>query len=114
MKFKQVSWAALIACAVTLTGTLSAQVEITQQPEGVTVKTATDTLRLTVCGPTSIHVVASPDGVATAATPKQPWLIQGCTPGKFTFTMPKQRPAQSADDKLRKPAAATVDTGAVK
>jgi hypothetical protein len=30
-------------------------VEITQQPEGVTVKTATDTLHLTVCGATSIE-----------------------------------------------------------
>ena len=114
MKFKQASWAALIAGAVSLIGVLSAQVEITQQPEGVTVKTATDTLHLTVCGPTSIHVIASPDANVQSATPKQPWLIQGCTPGKFTFTMPKERPVQSTDDRLWKPVVATIDTGAIK
>ena len=65
MKFKQASWAALIAGAVSLTGVLSAQVEITQQPEGVTVKTATDTLHLTVCGATSSNTVSIAEPVAT-------------------------------------------------
>lgn len=95
-------------------GSLFAQVEITQQAGGVTVKTATDTLRITVCSPTSIHVVASPDGKAADATPKQPWLIQTCTPSHFTFSMPQERAAESEHDKLWNPAMATLDTGTVK
>ena len=72
---------ALIQTVIISAGTLSAQITITQQADGITVRTAADTLRLTVCAPASIHVVASPDGTAEAATPKQPWLIQGCAPG---------------------------------
>ena len=109
--------AALIATAIISAGTLPAQVTITRQPDGVTVKTSFDTLRVTVCGPTSIHVVASPDGTAQAATPKQPWLIQGCTPGKFNFTMPRTvrvQPAASEAQTLWQPSVATLDTGTIK
>ena len=109
--------AALIATAIISAGTLPAQVTITQQADGVTVKTSFDVLRVIVCGPTSIHVVASPDGTATSATPKQPWLIQGCTPGKFTFTMPRTvrvQPAASEAQTLWQPSVATVDTGTIK
>jgi len=72
-------------------------------------------LRITVCSPTSIHIVASPDGKAEAATPQQPWLIQRCEPQKFTLTMP-QPPSQpqSEHDMLWNPAMATIDTGALK
>ncbi|MBV8629844.1 MAG: DUF5110 domain-containing protein [Silvibacterium sp.] len=106
-------WAALIATAIISAGNLPAQVTITQQPDGVTVKTAVDTLRLTVCGPTSVHVVASPDGTAQSATDKQPWLIKQCTPARFSFT-PAPELKQSDDQKLWNSAAATVDTGALK
>jgi alpha-D-xyloside xylohydrolase len=112
MKLKQISWLTLVAAA--FTGSLFAQVEVIQQSDGVTVKTATDTLHLTVCGPASIHVVASPDGSAQAATPKQPWLIQNCTPGKFTLTMPKDRPATPAASRPWNPVHATLDTGVIK
>src|ERR1700756_4489067 len=111
------SCAVLIATAIFSAVTLPAQVTITQQSDGVTVKTAVDTLRLTVCGPTSIHVVASPDGTATAATSKQPWLIQSCTPGKFTFNMPRTvrvQPAASENEALWQPSVATLDTGTIK
>jgi hypothetical protein len=43
----------------------STLVKVTQEQDSVVVKTATDTLRLTVCGPTVVHVVSSPDGSAT-------------------------------------------------
>ncbi|MGB0123371.1 MAG: hypothetical protein WBP63_08050, partial [Silvibacterium sp.] len=114
MKFGRVSLLALAAGGLIFNGSLFAQVEITQQSGGVTVKTATDTLRLTVCSPTSVHVVASPDGNAIDATPKQPWLIQNCTPAKFTLTVPKAPTAQSENDKLWNPGVATIDTGALK
>ncbi len=69
------------------------RVTVTQQPDGAIVKTLVDTVRLTVCGPTIVHVVASPSGQAKDATPKQPWMVQPCTPSKFTLTMPKGTPA---------------------
>ena len=114
MKFGRVFLLAVGAGAIFFSGTLFAQVEITHQPGGVMVKTPTDTLRLTVCSPTSIHVVASPGGIAAGATPQQPWLIQGCTPGEYTVTMPKASAQQSGHDALWNPAVATVDTGALK
>ncbi|MBV8672623.1 MAG: hypothetical protein JOZ33_04245, partial [Acidobacteriaceae bacterium] len=104
---------AFICIASISAASLSAQVTITQQPEGVTVQTPVDTLHLTVCGPTSVHVVSSPDGTAQGATSKQPWLIKQCTPAKFTFT-PAPELKQSDDEKLRNSASATVDTGAFK
>ena len=89
-------------------------VTVTQEADGVTVKTPSDVVHLTVCSPTLIHVVASPDGSAADATPKQPWLIQPCTPAKFTLTMPKELPAAPVQDRLWSPLTATLDTGAIK
>ena len=44
-----------------------------------------ETLRLTVCGPTVIHVVAGP-GSPSAASPQQPWITGACKPGQFELT----------------------------
>src|ERR1700733_4791904 len=96
MKFGQCFWTVLALGVFSLPAYAQFPVTVTQQADGVTVKTATDTLRLTVCGPTSIHVVASPDGSATSATPKQPWLIEPCTPAKFRLNVPTERPAPPA------------------
>ncbi|HEX5233946.1 MAG TPA: TIM-barrel domain-containing protein [Silvibacterium sp.] len=115
MKFGKALSLALAAGVLMVGNSVFAQVEISQQASGVvTVKTPADTLRITVCSPTSVHVVASPDGSAEDATPKQPWLIKSCTPAKFTLTMPQATAAQSENDKLWNPAVATVDTGALK
>lgn len=89
-------------------------VTVTQQADGVTVKTPTDVLHLTVCGPRTIHVVASPDGTAKDATPKQPWLIQPCKPGKFTLTKPNEEASAAALKNLWDPINAVLDTGALK
>src|ERR1035438_8628756 len=59
---------------------------VIHETHGPLVTTATDTLRLTVCGPSTIHVVASPDGKAQDATPQQPWMVHPCTSAKFTLT----------------------------
>jgi alpha-D-xyloside xylohydrolase len=115
MIFKHSFWVALALGALALhVYAQQSPVTITQQEGGVTVKTATDTLRLTVCGPTSIHVVASPDGSATDATPKQPWLIQPCKPGKFVLTMPKEQPNTPVEGRPWNPVVATLDTGSIK
>lgn len=115
MKFGSISLLAIAAGAFIFGGSLFAEVEVTQQAGDITVKTATDTLRITVCSPTLIHVVASPDGDASDATPKQPWLIKSCTPAHFTLTMPQMgSQPKSENDQLWNPAVATVDTGALK
>lgn len=87
---------------------------ITEEKGSVVAKTATDAVRLTVCSPTVVHVVASPDGQAQDATPKQPWMIESCPPGKFTLTMPKQQPVAPAEGGGSKPVTATLDTGSIK
>ena len=106
--------AGLFLFSASLLAQSSSQVQITQQSGAVVVKTATDTLRLTVCSPTSIHVVASPDGNAAGATPQQPWLTKECVPAKFSLNVPSARTAQSEHDQLWNPAVATLDTGALK
>ena len=90
------------------------KISVTQQADGVLVKTPADTLKLTVCGPTSIHVVASPDGSAKDATPKQPWLIAPCTPGKFSLTMPKAAPTETKGKNPWNSPSAVLDTGTVR
>ncbi len=89
-------------------------VSISQDASGVLVGTPHDKLRLTVCAPTVVHVVASPDGKATAATPKQPWLVEQCTPAKFTLTLPKAEAAATGEKRRWNPMVAVLDTGAVK
>ena len=89
-------------------------VTVTAETDKVVVKTATDVLRITVCGSTVVHVVASPDGQASDATPQQPWMVKPCTSSEFTLTQPKQQYASSADGNQSAPAAATLDTGNIK
>lgn len=117
MKLGRMWRLAVAAGAIFWSGTIFSQVNITQEAGGVVVRTPTDTLRITVCGARSVHVVASPDGQAADATPEQPWLVKRCTPARFTLTMPPpdtQSKAASENDKLWNPAVAVVDTGALK
>ncbi len=109
--------AAVIFCGATAfaTSVVLAQTRVTvrQVPNGVVVKTAVDILRLTICGPTVVHVVASPDGKAQDATPSQPWMVKPCTPDKFTLTMPTER-ANASQDSPSLNSAAVLDTGSLK
>ena len=90
----------LISCLVMSPVLLMAQtgIVVTKTTQGATVKTPTDTLHLTVCGATSIHVVGAPntenDGNVLAGTPKEPWMVNACTPAKFTLGYPRQIPPQ--------------------
>ncbi len=96
---------------------LSAQVTITRQSDGVTVKTAVDILRVTVCGPTSIHVVASPDGTARPRRPNSPGSSRPArranSPSPCRRTV-RVQPAASKAETLWQPSVATVDTGTIK
>lgn len=89
-------------------------VSVTQEDGSLIVKTVTDSLRLTACSSTSIHVVSSPDGSAVDATPKQPWIVEPCVPQKFILTLPKERPEGPTDFDNEVPWAATLDTGSIK
>ena len=84
----------LTSCLFFSSAMLMAQngIVVTKTEGGATVKTPTDTLHLTVCGATSIHVVGAPnsedDGNVLAGTPKEPWMVDACTPTKFTLDIP--------------------------
>lgn len=109
------SWLALATATAVLA---QANVSVTQTSSGVLVKTATDTMHITVCGATSVHVVAAPNaedgGNVAAGTPKEPWIAQTCTPAKFTLKMPAQMPATPVQTRPWKPVVATLDTGSVR
>lgn len=108
--------AIFLATAAPAMPVLSAQTRATimQVPGGAIVKTATDTLHLTACGPNVVHVVASPDGKARNATPKQPWMVEPCTPEKFSLTIPAQRATASQDAASLYPSFAVLNTGSIK
>ncbi len=91
----------------------STLVSVTREQDSVVVKTAADTLRLTVCSPTVIHVLSSPDGSATGAAPSQPWIVEPCSPHKFTLTIPTVRPPGPTDFDQDIPFAATLDTAPI-
>ena len=110
----------LISCLVMSPVLLMAQtgIVVTKTTQGATVKTPTDTLHLTVCGATSIHVVGAPntenDGNVLAGTPKEPWMVDACTPAKFTLDIPANTPAAHDEKRLWNPVVATLDTGSVR
>ena len=43
-----------------------------------------ETVRVSVCGPSVVHVVAGP-GNPRAASPEEPWLVKRCEPAPFEF-----------------------------
>jgi alpha-D-xyloside xylohydrolase len=59
---------------------------VEQTPTGIILHNGSETLRLTACSATVIHVVAGP-GDAKAASPQTPWINKPCEPGRFDFAM---------------------------
>ncbi|MGA8290751.1 MAG: hypothetical protein WB950_18715, partial [Acidobacteriaceae bacterium] len=110
----------LVSCLLMSPVLLMAQtgIVVTKTAGGATVKTPTDTLHLTVCGATSIHVVGAPNtengGEVLAGTPKEPWMVDACTPAKFTLDIPSNTPTAHDEKRLWKPVVATLDTGSVR
>jgi alpha-D-xyloside xylohydrolase len=60
-------------------------ITVERDAAGVVMHGAGETLRLSVCGPTLIHVVASPSG-ARSSSPAEPWIATPCKPEHFDFT----------------------------
>jgi alpha-D-xyloside xylohydrolase len=51
---------------------------------GVTLRNGEETVRVAVCAPAVIHVVAGA-GHVSSASPDEPWLMEPCKPGAFDF-----------------------------
>lgn len=49
-------------------------VAIEETPSGVVIRKGSESVRITICAPDIVHVVAGPAG-ATAASPQTPWLV---------------------------------------
>jgi alpha-D-xyloside xylohydrolase len=63
------------------------QITVTESKNGFAAKIGNESLEVTVCSDSVIHVVASPVG-ATAASPEQPWMLAAsvsCSGTKFQF-----------------------------
>ena len=96
--------------------TAQTKISVVQTAAGADVKTPTDTVHISVCGGTSLHIVAAPNaedgGNVTSGTPKTPWIVESCKPGKFTLRMPAA--AQSEESGSGHSNVATLDTGKVR
>jgi alpha-D-xyloside xylohydrolase len=57
---------------------------VKQDAAGLVMCNGEETLRISVCGPGVLHIVAGP-GSPTAASPHAPWVISACTPAHFDF-----------------------------
>ena len=60
-------------------------VTIERDISGVVMRGTGETVRLTVCGSSVIHVVAGPKD-AHSASPEEPWVVEHCKPAQFDFT----------------------------
>src|SRR5450755_3494648 len=58
---------------------------VEQTPSGITLHNGNETLRLTACSATVIHVVVGP-GDPKGASPQTPWINKPCEPGRFEFS----------------------------
>lgn len=104
MKLNRVSWPALLLAAATAATCAYAAdeptaVSVQKEASGLAMHHGDETLHVSVCGPTVLHVVAGP-GDPKGASPFTPWLLHPCQPGQFDF---------SQDEKN-----ATLSTSAVK
>jgi alpha-D-xyloside xylohydrolase len=60
------------------------QITVEKESTGVVMRSGAETLRVIVCGPSVLHVVAGP-GEPRASSPQQPWIVAGCPASSFEF-----------------------------
>lgn len=90
MRVKRVSW---LACFIAMAGVSVPFVFAADEPaitvqkdaSGLVMHKGDETLRVTVCSPTVLHVVASPTD-AKSASPFMPWFVKPCEASAFDFT----------------------------
>ena len=80
----------LLAPAVCPAADVAPAVIIERESNGVTMQAAGETVRVSVCGPTLIHVVAGP-GKPQGSSPEEPWFIKPCGQGTFDLTRSEKK-----------------------
>jgi alpha-D-xyloside xylohydrolase len=63
---------------------------IERDAAGVTMRNAGEMVRIAVCGPSLLHVLAGP-GNPRAASPQAPWLVAACKPAQFEFATDEKK-----------------------
>jgi alpha-D-xyloside xylohydrolase len=89
---RRVLFAVLALSVPAVRGAADAPAPLTIEREsgGVAMHNAGETVRVSVCGSTLIHVVAAP-GDARGSSPEEPWFVKSCGPGGFDFTRDKKK-----------------------
>lgn len=59
-------------------------ISVQKEASGMVMHHGTETVHVSVCGPTVVHIVAGP-GDPKGASPFTPWLLHPCEPGQFDF-----------------------------
>lgn len=59
-------------------------VVVTRQIDGILVKTRSDRLQITVCGPSELHIIGGVSGPKPSSS-HTPWILKPCGSNKFTF-----------------------------
>jgi alpha-D-xyloside xylohydrolase len=65
-------------------------ITVERDATGVFMRSAGETVRVAVCGPSVIHVVAGP-GEPRGASPEEPWFIERCKPASFDFAQDEKK-----------------------
>jgi len=73
----------LLACALAAPVLVSA-VTVEREPGGAVVRNGDETVRVSVCGPALIHIVARP-GDPKSSSPAEPWILAPCASTHFAF-----------------------------
>jgi alpha-D-xyloside xylohydrolase len=63
----------------------AAPITLEESPSAVVLRNGTETVRITVCAPDVIHVVAGP-GNPAGASPETPWFVAPCLPQRPEVT----------------------------
>ncbi|UWZ86297.1 glycoside hydrolase family 31 protein [Occallatibacter riparius] len=75
-----------IMSAATLTATSQEPaITVAKDAAGLVMHNGNETLHVSVCGPTVLHIVAGP-GDPKGASPFTPWVQKPCEPGQFEFS----------------------------
>jgi len=80
-----VSTAIALGLLVMFQGLAAAQSVVTREADGILVKSRSDSVRITPCGRTGLHVVTNPLP-AKISTPYQPWIEKPCQTAPFNIS----------------------------
>jgi alpha-D-xyloside xylohydrolase len=79
-----------------LAADVASPIAVEREPGGVTMRRAGETVRVSVCGPSLIHIVAGP-GDARSSSPQEPWFTgEPCKAAPFEFTRDDKKAVVSA------------------